>query len=168
MALSAKQEAFVTEYLKCRNAAEAARRAGYSVKTARSIGAENLTKPDILAAIAERTKEKAMELDEALGRLGDIGRGTMEDFVSFTHEPYPAFVLDLGKARERGVLHLIKKLEYDKDGNPKIELYDAKDANKFIAELHKAGPTGSEKDPIHIKHIKEIRPSDSSDDNASK
>lgn len=162
MALSPKQEKFVVEYLKCRNAAEAARRAGYSDKTARSIGSENLTKPDIIQEIERRTKDKLMGVDEALSRLADIARGTMEDFISFTHEPYSAFALDLGKARERGVLHLIKKLEYDKDGNPRIELYSAADANKFITELHKRGPSGSEKDPIHIKHIKEIRPSDNS------
>lgn len=163
MALSARQELFICEYIKTRNAAEAARRAGYSVRTARSIGAENLTKPDILAEIKRRTDEKIMALDEAESRLGDIARGTMEDFTSLTHEPYPVAVLDLGKARERGVLHLIKKLKYDKDGNPEIELYSAADANKFIVELHKAGPKGTEKDPIHIKHIKEVRPSDDSE-----
>lgn len=153
MALSPKQEEFVIEYLKCRNAAEAARRAGYSQKTARFIGAENLTKPNILAEIEARTAEKAMGLDEALGNLGDIARGTMEDFISFTYEPYPCFVLDLGKAKERGVLHLIKKLEYDKDGNPKIELYSAADANKVIVDLHTKGPSGNEDDPYHIKVI---------------
>lgn len=160
MALSALQEKFIEEYIKCRKGAEAARRAGYSERTARQMAHENLTKPDILQEIEKRTKENAMGVDEALSRLADIARGTIEDFVSFTHEPYPAFTLDLGKARERGVLHLIKKLEYDKDGNPKIELYSAADANRFIVELHKRGPSGTEKDPIHIKHIKEVRPSD--------
>jgi hypothetical protein len=100
-----------------------------------------------------------MGLDEALSRLADQARGTMEDFVSFAHEPYPAFVLDLGKARERGVLHLIKKLKYDKQGNPEIELYSAAEANKWIADLLSAGPRGSKNDPIHVKYIKEIRPS---------
>lgn len=161
MALSALQEKFIEEFIKCRKGAEAARRAGYSKRTARQMAHENLTKPDILAEIKRRTEENAMEVDEALSRLADIARGTMEDFTSFNEGPYPEAILDLAKARERNVLHLIKKLEYDKDGKLKLELYSAADANKFIVELHSAGPKGSEKDPIHIKHIKEVRPSDS-------
>jgi terminase small subunit-like protein len=48
--LSPKQRRFVAEYLIDLNAAEAAIRAGYSHKTARSVGSENLTKPDIQAS----------------------------------------------------------------------------------------------------------------------
>ncbi len=51
--LSEKQRRFVAEYLIDLNATQAAIRAGYSAKTARSVGSENLTKPDIAAAIAK-------------------------------------------------------------------------------------------------------------------
>lgn len=51
MSLTPKQKRFVTEYLRTLNASEAARRAGYSKKTAYSIGHENLSKPEIKAAI---------------------------------------------------------------------------------------------------------------------
>lgn len=50
--LTDKQQRFVEEYLIDLNATQAAIRAGYSENTARAIGAENLTKPDIAAAIA--------------------------------------------------------------------------------------------------------------------
>ena len=50
--LTAKQELFVQEYLIDLNATQAAIRAGYSEDSARSIGCENLTKPDIQEAIA--------------------------------------------------------------------------------------------------------------------
>lgn len=56
MALNARQRAFVDFYEG--NAAEAARRAGYSVKTARSIGQELLAKPDIREAIRAREEER--------------------------------------------------------------------------------------------------------------
>ena len=46
-ALEPRQERFVLEYLIDLNATQAAIRAGYSEKTARAIGCENLTKPDI-------------------------------------------------------------------------------------------------------------------------
>ena len=52
MGLTAKQQAFVEAY--DGNATQAALKAGYSKKTAYSIGVENLKKPQIAAAIAER------------------------------------------------------------------------------------------------------------------
>ena len=51
--LTPKQQRFVEEYLVDLNATQAAIRAGYSPDTARAIGCENLTKPDIAQAIAE-------------------------------------------------------------------------------------------------------------------
>ena len=54
--LTPKQNRFIDEYLIDLNAAQAAIRAGYSKKTARSIGQENLTKPDIQTKFLERSK----------------------------------------------------------------------------------------------------------------
>ncbi len=54
--LSLKQKKFCEEYVISGNATEAAKRAGYSKKTARSQGAENLTKPDIQKYIKELTE----------------------------------------------------------------------------------------------------------------
>lgn len=63
MALNPKQQRFVAEYLKDLNATQAAIRAGYSEKTARAIGAENLTKPDIAAAVAKGQAKIAAKLE---------------------------------------------------------------------------------------------------------
>lgn len=52
MGLTAKQQAFVEAY--DGNATQAALKAGYSPRTAAFIGAENLKKPQIKEAIAER------------------------------------------------------------------------------------------------------------------
>ena len=54
--LNAKQRAFTVEYIKDKNATQAAIRAGYSGRTARSIGNELLAKPDIAQAIADLQK----------------------------------------------------------------------------------------------------------------
>lgn len=54
--LSLKQKKFCEEYVISGNATEAAKKAGYSGKTARSQGAENLTKPDIQKYIKELTE----------------------------------------------------------------------------------------------------------------
>lgn len=79
--LPSKQRVFVEEYLSCWNAAEAARRAGYSKKSARSIGQELLTKPDIAAAIQERISQKAMTADEVLLRLAEQARANLRPFL---------------------------------------------------------------------------------------
>lgn len=52
--MNAKQKKFCDEYLVDCNAAQAAIRAGYSPKTAKQIGQENLTKPDLRAYIDEQ------------------------------------------------------------------------------------------------------------------
>jgi phage terminase small subunit len=52
--LTPKQQAFCDYYLQSGNATESAIKAGYSKKTARSVGAENLTKPYIIDYIKER------------------------------------------------------------------------------------------------------------------
>ncbi len=55
--LTPKREKFVQEYLVDLNAAQAAIRAGYSAKTARSIGQRLLTNVDIQSAIERRRLE---------------------------------------------------------------------------------------------------------------
>lgn len=61
MRLTAKQQKFADYYIELGNAAEAARKAGYSKRTARSIGQENLTKPDVKEYISKRLEELANE-----------------------------------------------------------------------------------------------------------
>lgn len=63
MSLTPKQEAFVREYLVDLNATQAAVRAGYSKKTAYSVGHENLTKPEIQAAISSAKEARAERVD---------------------------------------------------------------------------------------------------------
>lgn len=71
--LTPKQELFVQEYLVDLNAAQAAIRAGYSAKTAKEIGAENLTKPHIRQRVeelkAERIERVQYDADQVLRDL---------------------------------------------------------------------------------------------------
>jgi phage terminase small subunit len=77
--LTAKQQRFCDEYLIDLNATQAAIRAGYSKKTARQIGQENLSKLVIKEYIEERMKEKEKDLiadqDEVLKYLTSVLRG---------------------------------------------------------------------------------------------
>ena len=77
--MTAKQQRFCDEYLIDLNATQAAIRAGYSVKTAQQMGAENLSKPVIKQYIADRMAEKESQLiadqDEVLKYLTSVLRG---------------------------------------------------------------------------------------------
>ena len=71
--LTPKQQRFVEEYLVDLNASAAARRAGYSVRTANRMACENLTKPDIAGAIqaakAQRSERTKVDADWVLRTL---------------------------------------------------------------------------------------------------
>lgn len=61
--LTPRQTRFVDEFVLCGNASEAARRAGYSEKTAGAIATENLQKPAILEAIGAARARTAAEFE---------------------------------------------------------------------------------------------------------
>ncbi|MCW9716771.1 terminase small subunit [Avibacterium sp. 21-594] len=89
--LTDKQKRFVEEYLIDLNATQAAIRAGYSEKTAYSIGQENLTKPEIQGAIqtaqnkrAERVQITQDDVLRDLQELRDICMGRKSIVVTDT------------------------------------------------------------------------------------
>lgn len=81
--MTLKQQRFADEYIRLGEATKAALNAGYSSKTARSIGQENLTKPDIKAYIDERLAElqsKAVaDQQEVMEYLTSVMRGDLQD-----------------------------------------------------------------------------------------
>lgn len=86
--MTAKQQRFCDEYLIDLNATQAAIRAGYSKKTAKQIGQENLTKPDINEYIGKRMAEKEKSLiadqDEVMRYLTAVMRREKTDSVVVT------------------------------------------------------------------------------------
>jgi len=83
MALTPKQQAFINEYLIDCNATASAIRAGYSPRTAHSIGDENLRKPAIKKAIDELIQSKQDDTiakqDEVLRYLTSVLRGDIDE-----------------------------------------------------------------------------------------
>ena len=75
ISMTPKQQRFVSEYLIDLNATQAAIRAGYSEKTAYSIGQENLKKPEVakavIAAQAERFERTEITQDYVLTTIRD-------------------------------------------------------------------------------------------------
>ncbi len=87
MSLTPKQARFVEEYLVDLNATRAAIRAGYSEKTAYSVGHENLKKPEVAAAIQKakevRSERTEITADQVLEELAKIGFAHAGDFFEW-------------------------------------------------------------------------------------
>ena len=84
--LTEKQERFIDYYIELGNATESARKAGYSERSAKQIGNENLTKLDFF--IKERLKEledeRIAKADEVLKYLTAAMRGEIKEEVVVT------------------------------------------------------------------------------------
>ena len=79
--LTEKQKRFIDYYVETANATESAKRAGYSFKTAKNIGAENLTKLNYF--IQERLQQlednRIASQEEVLQYLTKVMRGEEKD-----------------------------------------------------------------------------------------
>jgi len=83
--MTIKQKAFCEYYLQNPNATEAAKKAGYSFKTANKIATENLSKPVIKAYLKERVDKiqdkRIAKSNEVLEYLTSVMRGeTLDQF----------------------------------------------------------------------------------------
>ena len=85
--LTPKQKRFVEEFLIDLNATQAAARAGYSKRTARQTGAENLSKPVIQEAIAKaqavRSERTRITQDRVVEELGKIAFSSMRAYAEW-------------------------------------------------------------------------------------
>ncbi len=81
--MNERQKAFADYYIECGNASEAARRAGYSQKTAGAIGEQNLKKLEISEYIAKRMKEleaaRVASAEEVMRFYTSVMRGEEKD-----------------------------------------------------------------------------------------
>lgn len=84
--LTDKQELFAREYLKDLNATQAAIRAGYSEKTAKEAGYENLTKPHVIELVSElkaqRVEQTGIDAAYVLRRLVEIDQMDVLDIMT--------------------------------------------------------------------------------------
>lgn len=139
--LTNKEKVFCLEYVTHWNGTKAAIDAGYSKNSAKEIAYENLTKPHIQAEIQRVLDQKALTVQEILGRLSDQGRANLAELVEFYDVP----VLDKDgkKAGERQSVrmkpeafekygYLIKSITPTTAGDFKIELHDSVKAMELI------------------------------------
>ena len=123
--MTPKQTRFVAEYLADNNATQAAIRAGYSEKSAKVIGCENLTKPDIAAAIAAGTKKTLDTLEvtkeRVLEELARLAFGDLRGLVDEDGNLKPLNLLDDDAARMVSSIEVLRQTITTRDEVTKAE-----------------------------------------------
>jgi len=166
--LTGLQTAFAEEYVKDFNGTRAARRAGYKGNdvTLASLAHTLLKMPKIRAHWRSLMRGRAMGAEEALARMSDWARGSIEPFVQIVvddddgecrvyeeregdedERPKLRFTVDLTSKRAQAHWHLVKKLSWTASGLPILELHDAKDATARLLALHGDIPIGALTNP---------------------
>ncbi|MDP9511383.1 terminase small subunit [Pseudomonas protegens] len=132
MALTAKQQAFVAEYLLDLNATQAAIRAGYAKRGAKDQAWQNMQNPEILAAIKAameaRNKRTQVDADYVLHRLTEIDQMDVLDILDDDMSVKPLSQwpkvwrqylagFDLaemfeGQGKDRSMVGILKKLKW--------------------------------------------------------
>lgn len=132
--LTPKQQKFCDAYVGGANfnATRAAIMAGYSERSAASIGWENLRKPEIKAYLQKQIMPKS----EVMSRISQIASGSLLDVVDDNGQ------LNIEKARKSGKGRLIKKLQVTvnpKKGTIKYdyETHPPLPALRMLGQFHK-------------------------------
>ena len=114
--MTKKQKRFCEEYLIDLNATQAAIRAGYSPDTAKAIGCENLTKPDIRAhidrAMAERSRRTGVNADRVIQELAKIAFVNATDVI----DPKTATVKENALPEDTAAIQTVKVKTFGEDG----------------------------------------------------
>lgn len=134
--LTVKQQKFADYYIELGNATESAVKAGYSKKTARSIGQENLTKPDIKAYIEKRMEElkseRVADQQEILEYLTSVMRGEAtgtelvgkgKGYQEVQQEP-PSIAEKTKAAELLGKRYMMWTEKHQVDGDVKVQIVD--------------------------------------------
>ena len=114
--MTKKQKRFVEEYLIDLNATQAAIRAGYSPDSAKEIGSENLTKPDIAKAvdqaIAERSRRTGVNADRVVRELAKIAFVNAGEVVDLD----TALLMDKISDDDMAAIQSVKVKTFGEDG----------------------------------------------------
>ena len=114
--MTKKQKRFVEEYLIDLNATQAAIRAGYSPDSAKEIGSENLTKPDIAKAvdqaIAERSRRTGVNAERVVRELAKIAFVNAGEVVDLD----TALLMDKISDDDMAAIQSVKVKTFGEDG----------------------------------------------------
>lgn len=140
--LTSKQLKFCEEYLVDLNATQAAIRAGYSEKTAKEIGCENLTKPNIAEKVAELKAQRSARVEI-----------TADYVISSLHKVAERCMQEESVRGQDGEVTGEYKFEHS-GANKSLELL-GKHLGLFVDRKELSGPNGK---PIETSSVFEFVP----------
>jgi len=112
MALDARRQLFVDQYLLSWNATRAAIEAGYSARSAYSQGSRLLKNDEVQQAIRERMAALTMQADEVLYRLTEHARADIGQFVG---KSIPELI-------EHPMTRLIKEIDHEIRAKKEVDI----------------------------------------------
>jgi len=162
--LTPKQRLFVAEYLVDKNATQAAIRAGYSQKTAYSIGEENLKKPEIREAIdvalQQQVERVEVTADTVLREL--LALATVDIAEAFNEQGALKPIHDIPKEVRKAISSIEVLVETAGSGDErqemgstkKLRFWDKKGALELLGKhlkmfTDKFEMTGKDGDPLN-------------------
>ena len=137
--LTGKQQNFVNEYLIDLNATAAAKRAGYSVKSANPTGCETLANPSVAAEIAKRRQRMIEKLEVTQEMMvQDLAKRVFSNVGDYMKtapngDPY----LDFSGLTEAQTAALTMTVDVSADGEQRVrfQLADRDKASALLAKI---------------------------------
>jgi len=153
--LTPMEEIFCLEYLKHFNATKAAISAGYSEKTARQIGYENLTKPYIRRRLRDSLDEilgdKTEDVKKIINELRIMAFSDIKDVVSWdsgkelidketgkVHRTFRTVIRDAADMGDKSrAISEVSESETELSSNRKVKMYDKLRAIELLGKFYK-------------------------------
>lgn len=136
-----KQDLFCLEYLKDFNATQAAIRAGYSKRTAYSIGHENLSKPEIQVKIKSQAdrifKAVDLEVKDVLHEVMNIAFSDINNVCDWGEQHLSLRGPEEMSPEHRRTIESIKLNETNMGINMSVKMYSKMDALQFLGKYLK-------------------------------
>ncbi|WP_058301704.1 terminase small subunit [Gorillibacterium timonense] len=167
MALTAKQKAFVAEYLVDLNATQAAIRAGYSARNADKIGPELLGKTRVAEAIQEamskREQRTEITQDMVLRELAKIGFSDMRTYTKWSNRGIALIDSDSLAPEQSACVAEVTQTITESGGSIKFKLHDKVSALEKIGRhlgmfKDKVELTGDDGGPLQVLFSDKMRP----------
>ena len=132
--LTSKQQIFCKEYLVSNNATEAAIRAGYSGKSAKSQASRMLTNVNVRAYIDKHQAERAKKLDITADKvLQEIANVAFFDIRNIYDGSSLKEIADLDENTSRAIAGVKARVERGEDGSNVAEIVEVKSNDKLKA-----------------------------------
>jgi phage terminase small subunit len=153
--MNRKRHRFVEEYLIDLNATQAAIRAGYSEKTAYSVGEEILKKPEvqnaISAALAERSEKTKITAERVVQELAALAFTDFRKAVAWGPDGVTLLPSDGLSDGEAAIIAEVTETRSETGGSIKAKRYDKLKALELLGRH-----LGMFSDKVDLKHSGEV------------